>query len=170
MSHKKSWFKNMDKTYKTKVKIANGSLMEVEGKGDVMMHTIKENDDDKPQGDDDDQIQEHDDDVDDGLQQSIGANLDVSDVSNAGAPPVQEEKIEVQLEPIDAKKKKKKKEKEKEKKTTVVLVDEMKIEASDTKKNEAKASFSMRFGIFPASTSKVECCNFSRDGRLLVTF
>ncbi|KAF3434973.1 hypothetical protein FNV43_RR22060 [Rhamnella rubrinervis] len=78
----------------------------------------------------------------------------------AAAPPVQEEKIEVQLEPIDgleeqkdgeeeeesvesvlsaaAKKKKKKKEKEKEKKATAVSVDEVKIEASEAKKNEAK--------------------------------
>ncbi|KAF3434977.1 hypothetical protein FNV43_RR22064 [Rhamnella rubrinervis] len=54
----------------------------------------------------------------------------------AAAPPVQEEKVEVQLEPIDEEEEEKGK--EKEKKATAVSVDEVKIEASEAKKNEAK--------------------------------
>ena len=39
MSYKEEWFKNLDKSLYTKVKIGNGAYMEVQGKGDVVFKT-----------------------------------------------------------------------------------------------------------------------------------
>ena len=41
MSHKHEWFTNLDRSSHNKVKIGNGALMEVKGKGDVVIHTTK---------------------------------------------------------------------------------------------------------------------------------